>query len=151
MKSVNCCMCGSAKHLPIWTHTNDRFLMRQNRTDRIRMVVCTRCGLAYANPRLDEDEIAALYTTFYRAPEEIPEEHFKEKEKQARECIEWLSNYYHQDNASLLEIGCSEGVLLRQLRDNLNWSVAGVEPFEPYAQHGIRHWGLNIATSFFQS
>jgi 2-polyprenyl-3-methyl-5-hydroxy-6-metoxy-1,4-benzoquinol methylase len=125
--------------------------MRQNRADRVRTVICTSCGLAYANPRLDEDEIEALYTISYRDAEEVPTQHLREKEEQSRERLEWLLKYFRQDVARVLEIGCSEGVLLRQLRDELQWRVAGVEPFEPYAQYGIRHWGLEIEISFFQS
>ncbi len=151
MRSVNCCVCDSAKHLPLWVHKNDRFLMRQSRADRIRTVICTRCGLAYANPRLDENEIASLYTTSYRDTDGIPEKHLGFKEEQARELIEWLLRYHRREHSSILEIGCSEGVLLRQLRDDLKWDVAGVEPFEPYAHHGISNWGLDIETSFFQS
>jgi 2-polyprenyl-3-methyl-5-hydroxy-6-metoxy-1,4-benzoquinol methylase len=123
--------------------------MRQSREEAIRTVICVGCGLAYANPQLDDEEIASLYTTFYRDTERIPEQHFNEKEVQSRERISWLMRRYRRDHASVLEIGCSEGVLLRQMRDGLHWSVAGFEPFRPYALHGIHNWGLDIETSFF--
>jgi 2-polyprenyl-3-methyl-5-hydroxy-6-metoxy-1,4-benzoquinol methylase len=144
-------LCGEARHLSIWVHANDRFLIRQNRTDRIRKVICTRCGLVYSNPQLDAYEIRELYTSAYRENSGIPEQHLRDKETQSRERLEWLSKYYQRAEVDVLEIGCSEGVLLRQMRDGLHWSVRGVEPFEPYARHGVSNWELKIDNAFFMS
>jgi len=122
--------------------------MRQGDTREIRFVLCLHCGLAYANPQLDAEEITRLYTESYRETG-VDDNHLAYKERQSRERISWLQANYRAENARVLEIGCSEGVLIRQMRDELNWNVTGIEPFAPYARYGREKWNLEIHEGFF--
>jgi SAM-dependent methyltransferase len=121
--------------------------MRSGDTRRIRVVLCLNCGLAYANPQLESDDIEKLYTTSYRNVA-IDDAHIQFKEDQSQERIAWLMEYLPPTPFRALEIGCSEGILMRQLRDR-GWNVCGVEPFQPYARYGIDRWRLDIRSGFF--
>src|SRR5881394_586649 len=130
MQSVPCPDCNATGSIRLWSHRNDRFLLRKGDTREIRFVICLHCGLAYANPQLEPQEITSLYTESYRDVE-VSGDHLKFKEDQSRERIAWMLTHYNKKESRALEIGCSEGVLLKQMRDDLNWSVTGIEPFEP--------------------
>lgn len=148
MRAIPCPNCQAANSVRLWAHRRDRFLMRRGDTRQIRFVLCLHCGLAYANPQLDPDEIARLYTESYRDVA-VDGAHLDLKENQSRERITWLLTDYRKIKSRVLEIGCSEGVLLRQMRDGLNYSVTGIEPFGPYARFGIEQWNLKIHMGFF--
>lgn len=151
MKTISCPICQNRKSIHLWSHARDRFLMRVGNHSRIRDVVCAGCGVAYANPQLESQEIESLYTGFYREDEELGESHFSNKEQQARDRIGWLLDRCPLNAGRMLEIGCSEGTLLRQLRDEHGWTVSGFEPNGYTARHGMETWQLEIETGFFRS
>lgn len=125
--------------------------MRVGNRNRIRDVVCSDCGVAYANPQLETQEIESLYTGFYREEDELGDSHFANKERQAHDRIGWLLARCPLNPGRMLEIGCSEGTLLRQLRDDHGWTVSGFEPNSYSARHGLETWQLDIEPGFFRS
>jgi SAM-dependent methyltransferase len=149
MKVISCPNCQANSSLFIWEHCRDRFLMRQRDERSIRFVVCQHCGLGYANPQLEGPEVKRLYTDYYRESG-IGAGHLRFKEGQSHERIKWLMQHCGNNTPGrALEVGCSEGILLRQLRDDHGWVVSGIEPCSPYARHGIERFNLNISIGFF--
>jgi len=149
MRETACPLCGHTGRILIWSQNDQEFLPRLRLTARLRTHVCTRCGLAYTSPKLDERETDELYRKFYRPEGAISDEHIHSHEREAEKRVLWLTERYQQAGAKLLEIGCSEGIMLRRLRDDFGFTVRGVEPFAPYAEHGIKHWGLSVEKTFF--
>src|SRR3954447_19013133 len=107
MEYTKCCLCGSEDNSKIWSHNSDRFLRRLGIDERVVYCVCRVCGLAYANPRLSDDEIERLYTDSYRQ-EKVSKEHVEYKACQSRQRIEYLKNACPGLSGDVLEIGSSE-------------------------------------------
>jgi SAM-dependent methyltransferase len=151
MIKTDCAVCGDPRRLFLWSHGDDEYLNRIGNRDRVRYYVCRGCGVGYADPRLSNDELDRLYTKSYRTTDGVPEDHLTWKESQSRQRLNWLMGHLPQSAGRVLEIGSSEGVLLRILRDEYGWDVRGCEPYEPYARHGIEKWQLPIDLAFFDA
>lgn len=150
MEKTDCCLCGSKKKIKIWSIKDDRFLSRLKIKDRIKFYVCQNCGLGYSDPRLTVEEIQRLYTTSYRE-EDVSTHYLETKEKYSRERIKFFRSHFPNMSGKVLEIGSSEGTLLKFLRDDEGWAVKGCEPFEMFARYGIKNWGIDTDLSFFES
>jgi SAM-dependent methyltransferase len=78
---------------------------------------CARCGLVNVTPDIPDDE---LYRHYQYAASEVPA-----LVRHHAAFADFL-RARHPGNQSLLEIGCNDGVLMRQLP--LDWHVIGVDP-----------------------
>lgn len=108
---------------------------------------CLNCGLYFQNPRVKEKDIADFYEPigYFKAPElKYSKKSFWKHKTLAnhfgygKKDIFWLFSFIFKrflksksypcfkQNGSLLEIGCSNGELLRELAD-LGWRTKGIE------------------------
>lgn len=150
MNETSCIACGTSDKYKIWEHRNDRFLARLGIEEVVKYFLCRQCGLAYANPRLSDDELGRLYTESYRQ-DEITERYLRAKMSYSRDLISFLLHTIPVASGKALEIGSSEGTLLKLLRDEYGWEVQGCEPYFPYANFGINTWQIPTNVGFFRS
>ena len=150
MEKAQCCVCEGNRRFRIWSHRNDRFLLALGVKARVNFYVCRDCSVGFADPRLSDSELDDLYTNLYRT-DDISEEYIRVKERESRERIDCLKHFGIRVPGRVLEIGSSEGTLLRVLRDDEGWEIEGCEPFTPYAQYGISKWNIKTKLSFFRS
>jgi 2-polyprenyl-3-methyl-5-hydroxy-6-metoxy-1,4-benzoquinol methylase len=97
---------------------------------------CEKCGLVYLYPYLTKGEEKQFYAQeFEKFMEDRsgsdrnwsgPDAHIKTNQDQVKRRWEFLKDYLHKGN-DVLEIGCSSGFMLNDLRDR-GMSVVGVEP-----------------------
>ena len=70
MEHVTCNLCG-LDHTQFLLKKRDKFGMVQ---DEFNVVGCRRCGLAYVNPRPDQEEIGKFYPEIYSWKETLKAE-----------------------------------------------------------------------------
>jgi len=147
MLHTSCVICASNDAVPVYRLRRDPYLHRLGLDHLlVAKVMCRVCGLVYSQPQLEPSELKRLYDLL--RPTETPSpEHLWWKRQQAREDFEWVAPHLALAGA-VLEIGCSEGSLLREFRDR-GWTVCGVEP-SAFAEFGRREYGLDILQGSFE-
>ncbi len=146
MQTVPCNYCGSSNSRPV-NHGRDLLL---NRDGDFHLVECVECGLVYQNPQLTLKELAPYYPVNY-----LP---YSESNGQEKSTIQKLSNNHlenrrvkliskHRDQiGKVLDIGCSTGTFLNQMRQN-GWDAYGVETSLHASEYARTHFGLDVTTS----
>jgi 2-polyprenyl-3-methyl-5-hydroxy-6-metoxy-1,4-benzoquinol methylase len=120
------------------------------------VVVCKKCELAFTNPRLDEAALLDHYARDYRGIERgsIDNVHeFLFNLQMSKGPIIWdklcAGNITARSGASVVDIGCGEGGLLRWFADNTAFSsVHGFELNKAAASFG-RSLGIDVKDEVF--
>jgi 2-polyprenyl-3-methyl-5-hydroxy-6-metoxy-1,4-benzoquinol methylase len=117
---------------------------------RVRTVVCRRCGLVYASPRPERERLARfyrerIYPQYIDASGRFRERLLAASRVQARDTFEYFASRAGQRlvGARVLEVGCGLGdflVLARQAGAR----VHGLELEGPYADFAEKHHDLSI-------
>ena len=123
------------------------------------IVQCNRCGLVYTNPRLKQENIAALYDADYFQGHGFDSsiDYVADIEKHVRgensfTLDDWdiqsiralLSESQNQEPYSLLEIGCGTGVFLNNARKH-GFDCRGLES-SGYAADFAKQTGIPVET-----
>lgn len=147
MRAYPCLICESDICDTVYSLRRDPYLERLGLDNiQVSKVMCRDCGLVYSRPRFDEAELKHLYETFRNT--ELPsDDHLWWKEQQAQKDFEWVQPYL-PPCGSVLEIGCSEGSLLRQFQRR-GWDTCGIEP-SSFAGFGRTRFGLDIRQAIFE-
>lgn len=111
-------------------------------------VICKRCGIMRANPRLTEESYMDFYTYDYRAlsgdDDTDREELYKSRIKQARDVYSFISRYVHlQPGAVVFDIGCNMGTMLLPFYE-IGCEVIGVDYGVDYIEYGRKKTGLML-------
>jgi 2-polyprenyl-3-methyl-5-hydroxy-6-metoxy-1,4-benzoquinol methylase len=127
-----CPLCGSSINSP--------FDQREFRGIPVSNVICHQCGLVYQSPRMTEAERQAFYQqgyrTLYQGQESPKPADIAAQEARARVILDFLGERI-RPASSVLDIGCSTGILLQQFQKHYQAHAYGVEPgikFREYAQ-----------------
>ena len=99
--------------------------------------ICGACGLVFLNPRMDDEQLARYYSTGqYRdsvTPNDTGISQFDLTRQQQRARWQWKSTQRAILHAgTCLEIGCSAGYMLEQLRVHEDMECVGIEADERY-------------------
>ena len=172
MKHVNCYLCGSDKAEVIDLQDFEDEYLAYIDPEKYAGVTrawksCSACGLAYHDPRLDEDDVTALYTERYRRHSlretMTPDEFFDrilsipKEESENYEKVTWLKprvarHLEARKNPAILDIGCSAGMLIKMFRDeHPGWGGAGVEPTVRFAEVAQRRVGVPVKGCAYRS
>ncbi len=136
-----CPLCGSS--------FNQLFDQRQFRGHPVSNVICRQCGLVYQSPRMTEAESQAFYQAEYRLlyqgqqgpnPKDLAVQAAR-----ARLTLEFTRQYV-TSAASILDIGCSTGILMEQLRHHYRARAVGIEPGDTYRWYA-QSQGLEVFVS----
>ena len=152
METISCDYCRSQESTTIF-HNADWPWLEQNLG--VEMVACNRCGLVYLNPRPDKFEIQDFYQSDYPSyAKPILEEKSKLIQWVRRGNLQHRRNYIvkhtNGQNKKLLDVGCSTGLFLGEMR-SAGWEVVGVEPNDEIAQIARVKLGLKVHTGFLSS
>jgi hypothetical protein len=134
----SCLLCGSAANSP--------FDQREFRGQSVINVICMNCGLVYQSPRMTEAESQAFYATEYR-PLYQGLEGPNPKDLAVQTARAKIALGFIQDQvkstSSIMDIGCSTGILLQQFQAHYHCGVWGVEPGNEYRQYA-QSLGLEV-------
>jgi 2-polyprenyl-3-methyl-5-hydroxy-6-metoxy-1,4-benzoquinol methylase len=132
--SRNCPLCGSSKN---------KFYLRK---EEMTLVMCSECGMVFV--RDVPAEMAGKYydnlgTPFYLSPEKLESDYASVRfERELRVFQKYCSK------GSVLDVGCSTGAFLYQLKARGNYTVTGTDISHPALEYA-RGLGLNIVSDSF--
>ncbi len=145
---INCNLCGADDAAPLET--------RARWGERMHNVVCRRCGLVYASPRLDRDDLDEFYRRRVYPQFLGPDGRFTERLTNASAKEAAVTFRYFAERGGLqlrdqqvLEIGCGLGHFLALCRD-AGAHVQGVELDGLYADYAEREHGLPIVRNHIE-
>ena len=137
----NCPLCGSP--------ASALFDQREFRGHSVTNVICHDCGLVYQSPRMSEAESQAFYAGEYRlmyqGQEEPNPKDLSVQNARAQVALDFVRQHV-KSTSSILDIGCSTGILLQQFQTHFHCRACGVEPGTLYRKYA-QSLGLEIFSS----
>lgn len=136
MRLVNCNFCGNS-------HTKILYILRDFQLGipgEFTLVKCTNCGLLFLNPQPTWEELQPYYPEWYDSFL-LKYPSFIQRYGMVRRC-RVVSKY--QRGGRLLDVGCSTGIFLNEMRRSGDWDVYGVEPVAFPARIARERFGLRV-------
>lgn len=133
------CLCGA---------TADEVLAKKDRYGLpVVTVICTCCGLLRTTPRMNEISLHQFYEHDYRklyvGEEKATENFFSIQYAHGKRIVDFLLQRTSiPENASVLEIGCGAGGILKAFAE-LNYRVKGIDLGSEYIGYGQQQ-GLDL-------
>ncbi len=141
-ETIPCLVCGSSDFIP-------RFRLRDwayGLPGEFQLVTCRACGHVYQTPRPTQPAIGLFYPDSYQP-----------YHRTVRESLLWIRIWRHVQfrerclqvarlcsGGRLLDVGCSTGLFLKEMRHYGDWTLAGVEANTLAAQYAHDVFGLDI-------
>ncbi len=130
---IDCPVCSGASFTRLGV--NDRYRMG------LTTVGCNQCGLIMTNPQPTMEAMNSFYEKDYRSYYQntiAPSEDYVRtlhKDKRAQHLVDYLQMHNCvQADARILDVGCAEGAVLKQLRTSYSsLKLEGVEPNPDFA------------------
>jgi len=144
----NCCFCGSNHSKKIIDAQDYEVDCETN----FSIVKCSECGLCYTNPRpsmnqLLKDFYPDNYLCYNRKDEgeqNLLESFFSYRTNEPRLKLIEKHIAKRTDEINILEIGCSDGYLLKYLKNRTQWNLYGLEPNIKISSN-LKNIGINIS------
>lgn len=137
----SCPLCGSGASL--------LFDQREFRGHTVTNVICQTCGLVYQSPRMTEVESQEFYQSEYRLLYQGQEgPNLKDlaiQTKRAQVALDYVRMQL-KSISSMLDIGCSTGILLQRFQTHYQCRTCGIEPGTVYRQFA-QSLGLEVFSS----
>ena len=139
-----CNFCGSPEHKTIYILPD---LLLDRPESNSQLVRCSRCGLVYQNPRPRLEEMGAHYPSEYDSYDADPAA--ANASRVMRKFIRFGSYKRvrtvtrYKRMGRLLDIGCSTGSFLLEMRNLPGWDLTGVEINSSAAEIAMEQ-GLNV-------
>jgi len=133
---VNCNFCGNS-------HTKILYVLKDLQLGipgEFTLVQCMNCGLLFLNPQPTWEELQPYYPEWYD-PFLPKYSSFIQYYGIIRRCMV-VSKY--QNGGRLLDVGCSTGIFLNEMRRSGRWEVYGVEPAAFPARIAQERFGLLV-------
>ncbi len=115
------------------------FDQREFRGLQVMNRLCSNCGLVYQSPRMTEDELQEFYTAEYRQIYQGDagpiQKDIAIQKARAEAHVALLKDWGIKQVGRFLDIGCSTGSLLGEMREAYKCQVIGIEPGEAYRQY----------------
>lgn len=152
MEIIPCDFCGSSERYTLYDNSDFPWL---DQNLGIALVVCKQCGLVYLCPRPDKSEIQEHYPDDYPSYSKLldDEKSFIIKWARKRNLSirrKFIEKYINQPNKKILDVGCSTGLFLEEMRSN-GWEVLGIEPNTSAAKIARERLGLNVHTGYLET
>lgn len=152
MEIIPCDFCGSSDRHTLFDNSDFPWL---DQNLGIALVVCKQCGLVYLCPRPDKSEIQEHYPDDYPSYSKLldDEKSFIIKWARKRNLSirrEFIEKFINQPNKKILDVGCSTGLFLEEMRSN-GWEVLGIEPNTSAAKIARERLGLNVHKGYLET
>ena len=137
----NCPLCAISKNLP--------FDRREFRGSLVENRICVVCGLVFQSPRLTDEEMNVYYQAEYRRTyqgTEGPTDHDLAVQTARAQSLVRFFHPYVSNMDRFLDIGCSAGMILQQVKNQFCCKVVGIEPGDAYRTYA-QDLGLTIYPS----
>ncbi len=141
---VPCPVCGSSSQSPKYELTD----LAYGTPGTFRLVTCDACGHLYQSPRPTQAAIGRYYPTMYRpfgkAIEDVTANPFLRwlKHRQLRTRCVQVSQL--RTSGALLDVGCSTGLFLNEMRRYGQWTLVGLEIEPSIAAYAADRFGLEV-------
>lgn len=132
-----CIVCGKSESDPLFDVAYPQF----NYPGVFQLRRCRSCRLIFNSPRLEDAEIAALYSSEYYYFHKTEAEMFQRSVDLYRRTLGLTPAL--PTPSRLLEIGCAKGYFLSVLRE-LGHEVEGIEISAAAAEFARSHFGLSV-------
>lgn len=143
---MTCNFCGDKNYKLIYNLRD----IRRKLTTEYQLVACENCGLLYLFPTPEKQDLDAIYSQDYPC-------FIGAIEDSSSSIARWAQNYglnrrcnaiiKQKKSGVLLDVGCSTGYFLNQIRKYNNWQVIGIEPAIEAAQFARDRYRLEIHTT----
>ncbi len=131
MQSVDQCpLCGN--------HKSSLFDSRLFRDQKVINRICTNCGLVFQSPHMDDAELQEFYNHEYRLVYQGQEGPTPKEISTQRGRAKSLVSFMHSKTGKItrhLDIGCSLGFLLQEVKSKYDTHPVGVEPGAAYREY----------------
>ena len=144
--SVRCNLCGADDYINLPARN-----IRGDVHDEVRVVVCKRCGLMYLNPRWTDTQYWEFYKKEYRDSVGISSDlHdmwklLRAMQLRGSRCLSFCRDFVGPSER-VLEVGCSNGGILRAFQLAGYSNLVGVEPNISESQFAREMLGFQIDT-----
>lgn len=143
-QDVPCNLCGGSSHRVIGS--------RDRHGSKLKIVLCTHCGLVFANPMPSDEEVNAFYTRHYRkhyhnAYEPRPKAILRAF-KGAKSRYEFLAPILQPD-VRFLDVGSGGGEVVHYMRQQ-GIDTQGIEPNEGFAKYSREKYGIPVQIAPWQ-
>ena len=142
---VRCDFCNSNNTEPVQL-LQDIWLQKQG---EFHLVRCKNCGLEYLNPQPGWELLRENYSNDYFI-------FLGAIKKRTLRLVEIIQNYGLRRRSKfvlkkkkvgrLLDVGCSVGYFLNEMKKNHGWQVSGIEPVEMVARIAREWYGIEVFT-----
>lgn len=118
------------------------------------VVECKGCGMVHLSPRMTLPELEEFYcqnqfSKQFRGSAFPDEKIMAVREQRAQNKMALFEPYLDKiPKGPILEIGCSSGYLLRNIRDK-GYEVYGVDPSDGFVQYAKHKYGLSVVSGMF--
>jgi len=128
-----CPVCGTAASEELYANPDFRYIIAQGDiyVAPLRYAICDHCAHIYKNPNIDTSEMQVLYQQHYN---ENPGAVDSQRLKQHYAAFSQLMDPFLRDSAkpqTVLEIGCGNGALLKNIYQHYRPHIANVKGIEP--------------------
>jgi SAM-dependent methyltransferase len=143
-ETVPCPVCGSIRQSPRYELTD----LAYDTPGMFRFVTCDDCGQLYQSPRPTQAAIGryypAAYQPFGKAIEDATSNAFVRwlRHRQLRTRCVQVSRL--RGAGALLDVGCSTGLFLNEMRRYGQWRLAGIEIDPNAAAYAADRFGLDV-------
>ena len=148
--NVKCNLCGANDYLRLPVKN-----IRANTHKKIKLVICNNCGLLYLNPRWTNARYVQFYQKEYRDLVGIPidvlhqRELLQQMQLRGSRCLSFCHEFIGP-NSKVLEVGCSNGGILRAFQFAGYKKLFGVEPNVAESQFARDNLGLRVVTGMLE-
>ena len=147
MNRVDCDFCGN-NDVTLVHVLQDVRLHQPGQYDLVR---CNQCGLFYINPQPNWEELKPHYPEDYHCFTVAIDDHPSAFERWAqrygvRRRCQLIAR--RKSSGHLLDVGCSTGIFLNEMRRLGNWDVSGVEPVHSAADFVRKRYGIQVYIGF---
>lgn len=140
---INCPVCECTNHQPVLSSPKE-----------LVIVQCTNCNFIFAKNIPSDEELAEYYGNNYYSinDEGIYTPHLTwHRRLKYQLFIWWITRFFPaKEKVKLLEIGCSQGDLLRELQNNPKFDACGLD-FGGAPINYARSLGLNVQQGSLES
>jgi len=151
--SASCALCGSNDRKVVYNKAG----LKRGETRDVTNVICRRCGLVYNNPMPTKDELRQFYTGKYLQESTglmgdyeniIARIQARPNEEKIINIFKFIKPFLRPDTL-ILDVGCSTGMLLNRIANEIKCQATGIEPDPLMARVASEYFKIDDVENVF--